>query len=159
MEPRVHLKNLWQYNQWANEKLFAAIPSEVADVEITSSFNTIRKTVYHMWDAETVWLERLKELPITPWPASAQFLGSFTESFSKILEQENQYIEFIGHVDLEQKLSYKNLRGIEFNNTFFEIFSHVANHSTFHRGQVVTMLRQAGVIEIPSTDLITYYRR
>jgi uncharacterized damage-inducible protein DinB len=34
---------------------------------------------------------------------------------------------------------------------------HLANHSTYHRGQVVTMLRQLGAAA-PSTDLIAYYR-
>jgi uncharacterized damage-inducible protein DinB len=35
---------------------------------------------------------------------------------------------------------------------------HVVNHSSYHRGQVVTMLRQLG-IQPPATDLIRYYRR
>jgi uncharacterized damage-inducible protein DinB len=35
---------------------------------------------------------------------------------------------------------------------------HVFNHSTFHRGQLVTMLRQAGIAGIPRTDLVAYTR-
>jgi uncharacterized damage-inducible protein DinB len=34
---------------------------------------------------------------------------------------------------------------------------HLVNHSTYHRGQVVTMLRQAGVKPV-ATDLIAFYR-
>ncbi len=159
MELKEHIKHIWLYNQWANAKLFAAIPIELADVEIKSSFNSIRKTVYHLWDAETVWLERMMDKPLTPWPASAQFTGTFEEAFAKIKEQEDIYTQFIEQIDLSQHIIYKNLKGQDFSNTYFEILSHVFNHSTFHRGQLVTMLRQAGVTEIPQTDLIAYYRK
>ncbi|MDZ4756897.1 MAG: DinB family protein [Bacteroidota bacterium] len=159
MELKEHIKNMCLYNQWANEKLFGAIPLELADVEINSSFSSIRKTVYHLWDAETVWLERLMDKPLTPWPATANYTGTFAESFTYIKEQENTYIQFIEQADLSNRITYKNLKGIEFSSSFFEILSHVVNHSTFHRGQLVTMLRQAGVTQIPATDLIAYYRK
>ncbi|WP_223233283.1 DinB family protein [Chitinophaga sp. CF418] len=32
------------------------------------------------------------------------------------------------------------------------------NHSTYHRGQLVNMLRQVGFTQLSSTDLATYYR-
>ena len=32
------------------------------------------------------------------------------------------------------------------------------NHGTYHRGQLITMLRQTGVTNLPATDLIVYYR-
>ncbi len=159
MELKEHIKSIWLYNQWANEKLFNTIPVEVADIEINSSFNSIRKTVYHLWDAETVWLERLMDKTLTAWPPSANYTGTFEESFAKIKEQENTYIQFIDESDLSHRISYKNLKGDEFSNSYFEILAHVANHSTFHRGQLVTMLRQAGVTQIPPTDLIAYYRK
>ena len=38
------------------------------------------------------------------------------------------------------------------------MFRHFINHSSYHRGQIVTFLRQLGATP-PSTDLILYYRR
>jgi uncharacterized damage-inducible protein DinB len=38
------------------------------------------------------------------------------------------------------------------------MFRHFINHSSYHRGQIVTFLRQLGASP-PSTDLILYYRR
>jgi uncharacterized damage-inducible protein DinB len=35
---------------------------------------------------------------------------------------------------------------------------HVFNHSNFHRGQLVTILRQLGEEKIPQTDYIHYSR-
>jgi len=41
----------------------------------------------------------------------------------------------------------------------YEILSHVFNHSTYHRGQLVTLFRQVGFTDVTSTDLLLYYRK
>src|SRR5438128_884263 len=54
-----------KYNLWANTKLLGFIESAVAkdpavlDKEIPSSFNTIHKTLYHIYYAENIWYKRL----------------------------------------------------------------------------------------------------
>ncbi|HUP48779.1 MAG TPA: DinB family protein [Thermoanaerobaculia bacterium] len=44
-----------------------------------------------------------------------------------------------------------------FTNRFLDVLFHVVNHSNYHRGQLITMLRQVGAIP-PGTDLIVYRR-
>ena len=39
----------------------------------------------------------------------------------------------------------------------YQQIQHVLFHSMYHRGQVVTLLRQLGEVP-PQTDLIAYYR-
>jgi uncharacterized damage-inducible protein DinB len=41
----------------------------------------------------------------------------------------------------------------------YEMLAHVFNHNTYHRGQLITMLRQVGVTDLPQTDLIFFYRQ
>jgi uncharacterized damage-inducible protein DinB len=60
-------------------------------------------------------------------------------------------------VELAQVLEYKDLRGAPRDSKLEEIVMHVVNHATLHRGQVLGMLRQLGVVP-PQTDLITFYR-
>ena len=48
--------------------------------------------------------------------------------------------------------------GVRYAQPFSQTFQHLVNHGTYHRGQVVTMLRQLGVQGPPSTDLIAFYR-
>ena len=48
-------------------------------------------------------------------------------------------------------------KGTAYRHRFADMFRHVANHSSYHRGQAVTMLRQLGA-KAPSTDLIRFYR-
>ncbi len=38
------------------------------------------------------------------------------------------------------------------------MLQHVVNHGTYHRGQIVTMLRQLGAAPPQSMDLIAFYR-
>jgi uncharacterized damage-inducible protein DinB len=39
-----------------------------------------------------------------------------------------------------------------------DVFLHVLNHGTYHRGQLVNMLRQLGIEKIPQTDFIVWSR-
>ena len=51
-----------QYNVWANNLLIEVLQSledEQVNQEVVSSFTSIRATVYHIWSAEYIWLQRL----------------------------------------------------------------------------------------------------
>ena len=54
--------------------------------------------------------------------------------------------------------TFRYPRGGEGRMEFWQTFSHIINHSTYHRGQLVTILRQAGFTKLSSIDLATYYR-
>ncbi|MEI9934102.1 MAG: DinB family protein [Ferruginibacter sp.] len=75
--------------------------------------------------------------------------------------QSKQWQEWATTVTEEallQLFSYKTFKGDPFTQPLYEVVFHVFNHSTYHRGQLVTILRQLGVEKIPSTDLIVFYR-
>ncbi|MGH7465840.1 MAG: DinB family protein, partial [Longimicrobiales bacterium] len=54
-------------------------------------------------------------------------------------------------------IEYRSMAGAAYHSALWQMLRHVVNHSTYHRGQVTTMLRQLGRAA-PSTDLIHYYR-
>jgi uncharacterized damage-inducible protein DinB len=78
------------------------------------------------------------------WRDSSAELKNFIENYP-----EENYL---------QPVIFKRAGGEEIHMEFWQTFSHTINHSTFHRGQLVTMLRQAGFTKFASTDLSTYYR-
>ena len=154
-----------QYNYWANERLLSLIAKglrdELLDVEIVSSFSSLKKTIYHLWDAEFIWLKRLKGESLNDWP-SKNFNGTFSEAKEKILLNDQLFIDFVeglNDVKLLESFSYKNIEGKTFSNPRWESVHHCMNHSTYHRGQIVTMLRQLGITNIPSTDFISFCRK
>ena len=74
-----------EYNLWTNEriaKLLTSIDSKLLDVDLKSSFPSIRKTVHHIWDAEMIWLSRLEGTKLT-WPPTAQFKDPAIDEFLK----------------------------------------------------------------------------
>lgn len=143
----VSLNHFLKYNLWANARIAALIPDEVSDLELISSFSTIRKTLYHIWDAQEVWLNRLNGVPANQWP-SEHFNGTLSEAKELFIQSSQKMIEFILAKDdsfFIDSLTYTNMKGIAFTNTHEEILMHVCNHATLHRGQIITMLRNAGV--------------
>ena len=56
------LQNYARFNQWAHERLLDAIGGLSADQHhaiVPSSFDSLYKTVFHVWGAESLWLGRL----------------------------------------------------------------------------------------------------
>jgi uncharacterized damage-inducible protein DinB len=151
------------YNYWANNKiahLLKTVSSEVIDKETPGSFNTLKKTIYHIWDAEVIWFTRIKGLQVTHWP-SENFQGTFAEALELFVQNSKELCEFIQTKErdfLDTVIRYKNLKGVEYAQPVEEILFHVVNHGSFHRGQIITMLRALDQVELVNTDLITYLR-
>ena len=151
------------YNVWANARLSEvalAMPVKKFDAEVNSSFTSIRRTFLHIWDAEYIWLTRIQENPVLNIPGK-NFTGTREELFKKMNLTSEAFDELGACQDilsLERVIHYKMLSGDESRSKIFEAIMHCMNHSTYHRGQLVTLFRQAGVKKIPSTDLIQYTR-
>lgn len=159
------LNDYTNYNYWANKKicdLLLSLDESIIEKDILSSFRTIKETIYHVWGAEWLWLLRIEfdgssliQSPIK------DFNGSFKEAIESFHKVSDEIIKLVSDTDekeLTRRITYQNLAGKEFTSVFYEIIMHCMNHSTFHRGQIITMLRNAGVTNLFSTDLITYYR-
>lgn len=148
-----------RYNQWANAKLLNVITTqapELLEKEIGSSFNTIKKTILHVADAEYIWHCRLTGATPDKIP------GKSGAGIDVLTENDQKMIDFIVRQDdayFVASTSYKSLAGDPFTNNNFAILHHVFNHSTFHRGQIVTMMRIGGFTgAIDSTDFIAFER-
>lgn len=156
------LRFLFQYNQWADRRLLdACVPltGEQFTRNLASSFNSVRDTLAHLYGAEWVWNERFQgRSPSALYPA-AEF-PDLASIRAKLDEMDLYYIDYVSRLttrDLERVIHYKSFAGDEFSNPLWQSLHQVSNHASYHRGQVVTMLRQLGVKPI-STDLIGFYR-
>ena len=149
------------YNVWANQRMTDCISNltdEQIHQEIISSFSSIYKTVLHLWDAETIWWNRVKLIESKQWP-SLGFEGSIIELANNLLHQSKQWKEWIDlatDATLEHEFIYRNSKRDQFKQPVFEALQHLFNHQTYHRGQLVTMLRQVGVKKVPNTDMIAF---
>ena len=57
------LVSFCRYNLWANKKIIDTLqllPNDIVDAQVNNSFTSIRKTIYHIWDAQVIWLSRMQ---------------------------------------------------------------------------------------------------
>ena len=152
------------YTIWANRKIIECInnlSNDQINREISSSFSSIYKTVLHMLDAESIWWQRVKLVEHIERP-SESFDGSFEELSKKLEAQSKLWEEWISNASdnqLNHVFSYQNTKKEQFKQPVYEMLLHIFNHNTYHRGQLVTMLRQLGVEKIPPTDFIVFARK
>jgi len=151
------------HNLWANKKIIETanlLSEEQINTEIVSSFPSVYKTFLHLMEVEYVWWERLK-LTEHDTP-SGWFTGDFTELSKKLLELSRQWQEWIesaNEVNITHVFAYQNSKKEHFKQPVYEMLLHLFNHQTFHRGQIITMLRQLGLDKIPPTDFIVFSRK
>lgn len=160
METMKQIRLLASYNLWADRVLCARLDQlndEQLDHEVKSSFSSIRKTLGHMFDAERIWLSRLDGRSLKDWP-SHQIEKFGSRDLLKESETAFDYVISLNEQDLNMICTYSNSNGKIFNNVVEEILMHLFNHATYHRGQIISMLRSLGEKDLPSTDLITYLR-
>lgn len=152
-----------RYNQWANKRIcdfLLQLDEEKLNDEIVSSFSSILKTCAHVLGAEAIWVMRLHGT--SPSAPPAKYEEMQMSEIATLWHSKSQeiidYIESKSESELIQMLSYKNLAGQSFTNSIRDIMQHVINHGTYHRGQIVTMLRQAGYTKLFPTDYIAFAR-
>lgn len=158
------LSALVAYNVWANTLLLDVLPShpdEDLDAERISSFPSLRKTWYHIWDAETIWLKRLQGHSPESWP-SKEFGPDFSDFGPYLLQTSAELRDFVAAQSVSWAglpCSYRTLNQDGHNTPNGVVVQHVVNHSSYHRGQLITLMRQVGWTELPSTDLMRWYRK
>jgi len=155
------IKTLHAYNSWATNRIFnslSTLPSEQYKKEMQTSHGSIHATLTHMVGAEKVWLERWLGSP-QPFLKAAEI--DSLESLRGIWETTGYDIaKWLGAMTdkkLQNTFEAKTSKGDIFVNTFQEAFQHVVNHSSYHRGQIVGMMRQLGAQPI-GTDMILFFR-
>jgi uncharacterized damage-inducible protein DinB len=147
------------YNHWANQQMANWLESaseEDLNKEIESSFSNLKETALHIWSAEYLWLQILKNEPTDNNPAKS-FDGSkddLLEGWLQASENFSNHVKSMSNTDLQRKRPRSSGDGQDM--LFADIVQHCMNHSTYHRGQLITMGRQAGLKDPPRTDFIYY---
>ncbi len=151
-----------RYNLWANERIismFRPCKPALLEKEIISSFPSVRKTIFHIIGAEEIWRTRLQEVS-APFPTDhAEW--SIENIFDRLIGSSNDFSEFVKTQTgdfFKRRIYFKTAYAGETSNLAYDMIHHCVNHSTYHRGQLVTMARQIGMEKIPPLDQIFYIR-
>lgn len=152
------MRSYTAYNHWANQQLadwLQAAAEEDLNREIESSFSSLKETVLHIWSAEYLWLQTVKDESAENNPAK-HFKGSkddLLKGWLQASENFSNHVKSMSLADLQAKRP--NSRG-DGHTVIADMIHHCMNHSTYHRGQLITIGRQAGLESPPRTDFIYY---
>ena len=153
---------LFAYDRWANNRTLLAASALTAEEfvhDLCGSYPSVRDTLLHIIGGEWIWLAYWKQPPATP-TALAELVARRRALFhpdvvpdratveAKWAEVEKQQMEFVDRVTderLKQLLPFRTTQA-----TLAHLMQHVANHSTYHRGQIAFMMRQLHVTPIPT---------
>lgn len=167
-----HVRLMASYNEWMNGQVYVAaatLPEEELALDRQAFFGSILGTLNHLVVADTIWLKRfcghgagfeaLAPVKSLAMPTSLdQILHPDLDSLrAKRRILDNVILALAAEVtenDLARTLHYTSTKGVPAAKNFFSVLMHFFNHQTHHRGQVSTLLFQAGV-DVGVTDLIT----
>lgn len=148
-------------NQWAVETIVNWLQSKPADAiekEIPSSFAGIRGTLVHIWDTERFWLSVIKQVPAPVSFRMTGFEGTLDEVYAGIQETSKEFAAFVTSLSDEQLLETVTLDTpwVQGTKARYEFIQHCINHSSYHRGQAVTLGHHVGFHDAPMTDFSFY---
>lgn len=175
------IQALYSYNRWANLRMFSVL-EKLTDEQFTasrqSSFPSIWESVFHILAAEWIWLKRwqgaspvatqpVKGVSFDMWkglraggeppPLNLSTVAELHAFCDSLEGERQQLIRGLSEDRLQAPLNYTDTSGKPFSLPLAQLMQHVVNHGTYHRGQVTTLLREAGA-ETISLDMVYFFR-
>lgn len=154
------LQRLYAYGSWATRRLLAAaqdVSDEAFRRSTGGSFPSLQATFDHLWGAERLWLDRW----VGGAPAKAPSLGpnatpkDFVDAWEPVWDGQAAFVAALADASLDAAFDYRNQRGEPARVGTRDMLIHVANHGTYHRGQIASQLRLVGGTPV-STDYLVF---
>jgi uncharacterized damage-inducible protein DinB len=134
-----YLHRLFAYDDWANREVLAALRSAVNPPARSL------KLIAHILSAEGLWLARLNQqktaLPV--WPELT--LAQCEAEADQLGASWKTYLEECKEAGLSHQISYVNSKGESWSSRIDDVLLHVITHSAYHRGQIASDMRGAGL--------------
>ncbi len=163
---------LARYNRWFNQRLYAAcdvLPDKERKLDRGAFFGSIHNILNHVMWGDRMWLQRFAcqgvEMPalggdLLELPEGARHETVLYEDWAVLRVKRDELdaaIEaWLGQMSASfpmRTVRYNNTKGVQREHPAWQAMTHFFNHQTHHRGQVTTLLAQAGV-DPGTTDLI-----
>ncbi len=142
------------YDLWANTRIVERLQREkdnVLDHHVKSSFPSLRLSIAHIRDATNTWSARIFDTPPLEFDKGI-------DALLKMSVAMHDQVRALTEEQLHTIVKYANSKGEKFAQPRWQLLTHCFNHASFHRGQVITIMRQLDLTDIPNTDLIAYQR-
>ena len=141
-----------RYSAWSNQRLLdaaTALSAEELQRDLHASHSSILATLRHFYDGERVWLDCVRDTPalatyvLPPGPAPELLLEELKQAWPRLWDGYINWLEGVEAIALEEKLIVQ-MPGSAPLFPRWKVLRHVLDHSQFHRGQVIAMIRALG---------------
>jgi uncharacterized damage-inducible protein DinB len=144
MADSTQLRRLLHYNQWADERILAAIdglaPEELARPR-EAYFGSIAGNLRHTMLAQRIWLARWKgETPRYDESVTAPWREAYAETHAAV----RGYVAGLSDTAVERLVRYTDLRGNSREIALAHAITHLVNHGTAHRAETGLLLERLG---------------
>lgn len=155
MSLQISMINSVEYNIWVTKQLvnwLQGFPEELLQRECPSSFSSIAKTLKHISDTQLYWSSMIRETTTPQFDYVATSVDIKTEMENLVNEAK-----LLATYVKENNEAMRELYLIEsewFSSNFpkYEYLQHLIIHTTYHRGQIVTIGHNVGVLKAPMMD-------
>jgi uncharacterized damage-inducible protein DinB len=158
------------YSAWASRQLLRAcnsLTAEELERDLGASHRSIGGTLRHIYYSERVWWKRLHANALPPMveigdeslfydPPPGPGFDTLTRNWPSIWNGLHSWLANLPELELQCELGSRMPNGKEFRVSRWKIVLHTVNHSTLHRGQIMSMLRTLGH-RPPNTDIFSFY--
>ena len=162
-----YVQTMAKYNAWQNQNLIAAasiLSDEDRRQDRSAFFGSIFGTFNHILWADMLWMARFQnaeqptDLPIDQSSKTSCDWPSFLTARAMMDEHINAWAQNLTDQDLEGSLTWRSgVSRQDMTRPLNLLVMHLFNHQTHHRGQIHTMLCQAGAkpgaTDLPWMDL------
>lgn len=162
MADKQSIARLVDYCDWANRRCLdaaAGLAAEDYARDLKGSHGGVHGTLVHTFGAEYVWHRRFlgDSPPALPGHDQLTGLAALRERWAALEAERRAWLAALPADAGESVIAYRNFKGEAFSSRLWPLVQHVANHGSYHRGQVAVFLRQLGA-KPPATDLVAFDR-
>ena len=135
------------YDDWANREVLRHLQRESSPPASCVAWFA------HILGAQSEWLARIRgtRSELAVWPRLT--LDELEPSVAHLREDWTHLLEHLGEIDLARSIAYTNTKGEHWESRIEDVLTHVLLHGAYHRGQIASALREAGLTP-PHTDYI-----
>ena len=145
---------LCEYDRWANNRVLqaaSALSAEQFTRDLGGSFHSVRDTLLHIIGGEWIWLAYWKETSQSSAfltdlrkrrdalfnPDGFPDIAAVQLKWAEIEKEQVEFVNCVTNESLEKMIPFRTTQ-----IRLAHLMQHLANHSTYHRGQIALMMRQ-----------------
>ena len=145
MADAAQLRKLVAYNEWADDKILAAIhglaPEELAR-PVDAYFGSLARNLQHVLMAQRIWLARWTGGPRLSLDAAVT--AGWRDAYAATHASLRAFVEPLTDAEADRVVSYTDAKGHPYQLPLAQLITHVVNHGTAHRAETGMLLERLG---------------